>query len=259
MSTSVPRGFEGSFGGDSTRLRHDDRMECGVCWWIYEPALGDPQWQVPADTAFSALPAHWRCPRCDAAQTQFMRLANAPSLHPAGNPKPDRDEAPAEPLRPSLSDDGQRIAKSLADAYRAAATHLRALPVFNPGLDVAVRGPRRCAGGWVGVAVTPWCMNLFFVGDEPVRLPEGTQREIDFPSGRYRFTVAYLEHLPPLEVCSLFSPMEQFEDQSGALAVATEALRALMAAPDRDATEPRKLSRRGLFRPGPTLTGDAAP
>lgn len=50
------------------------RMECGICWHVYDPAQGDDVWQVPAGTAFSALPEDWRCPNCDAPRTKFMRL-----------------------------------------------------------------------------------------------------------------------------------------------------------------------------------------
>ena len=48
--------------------------ECGVCWTVYDPALGDPYSQVPAGTAFAALPAHWRCPNCDAPKARFMAI-----------------------------------------------------------------------------------------------------------------------------------------------------------------------------------------
>ena len=51
------------------------RMECGVCWQVYDPAEGDDVWQVPAGTSFAALPGHWRCPRCDAPRERFLALA----------------------------------------------------------------------------------------------------------------------------------------------------------------------------------------
>ena len=44
------------------------RMECGICWHVYDPAEGDPVWQVPAGTPFTGLPEDWRCPKCDAPQ-----------------------------------------------------------------------------------------------------------------------------------------------------------------------------------------------
>jgi len=48
------------------------RLECGVCWAVYDPALGDEVWQVPPGTPFSALPAHWSCPNCAAEKTRFL-------------------------------------------------------------------------------------------------------------------------------------------------------------------------------------------
>ncbi|MCM2474434.1 rubredoxin [Rhizobium sp. CG5] len=54
-----------------------DKMECGICWHVYDPAEGDPVWQIEAGTPFSALPEDWRCPNCDALQSKFMRLSDA--------------------------------------------------------------------------------------------------------------------------------------------------------------------------------------
>lgn len=63
--------FEGSRPDDTARL------ECGICWWVYDPAAGDPQWQVPPGTPFAALPEHWCCPHCDAPKHKFMVLRDA--------------------------------------------------------------------------------------------------------------------------------------------------------------------------------------
>ncbi|WP_085032861.1 rubredoxin [Ensifer aridi] len=52
----------------------DDRMECGICWHVYDPAEGDPVGQIEPGTSFAELPQDWRCPNCDALQTQFIRL-----------------------------------------------------------------------------------------------------------------------------------------------------------------------------------------
>jgi rubredoxin len=68
--------FEGSFLGDPAKLQPTDRLECGVCWWIYDPAKGDEVWHIPPGTPFAALPAHWRCPHCDAPQHKFMVIAD---------------------------------------------------------------------------------------------------------------------------------------------------------------------------------------
>lgn len=55
----------------------DGCMECGVCWTVYNPAEGDPVWQIPAGTPFDALPDEWRCPHCDAARDRFLRVSHA--------------------------------------------------------------------------------------------------------------------------------------------------------------------------------------
>ena len=34
--------FEGSYLGDRQRLPLDARLECKICWWVYDPAEGDP-------------------------------------------------------------------------------------------------------------------------------------------------------------------------------------------------------------------------
>ncbi|WP_363345713.1 rubredoxin [Methylocystis echinoides] len=51
-----------------------ERMECGVCWSVYDPAEGDPVWQIPPGTPFSRLPEEWRCPTCDAPRDKFLRF-----------------------------------------------------------------------------------------------------------------------------------------------------------------------------------------
>lgn len=50
------------------------RMECGICWTVYDPGLGDEQAQIPPGTPFTALPEDWTCPNCAAAQAKFMMI-----------------------------------------------------------------------------------------------------------------------------------------------------------------------------------------
>ena len=60
--------------GTPQDIAPEDRMECGVCWTVYDPAAGDPVWQIPAGTPFAELPEDWRCPNCDALKGRFLRL-----------------------------------------------------------------------------------------------------------------------------------------------------------------------------------------
>ena len=62
--------------GDRAPDRADDRMECGICWHVYDPAEGDPVWQVAPGTPFAELPEEWRCPNCDAPREKFMALGS---------------------------------------------------------------------------------------------------------------------------------------------------------------------------------------
>ena len=65
-------GFEsyGKGGGAGPRAR----LECKICWHVYDPAEGDALWQVPPGTPFAALPDHWSCPDCAATKDQFLVL-----------------------------------------------------------------------------------------------------------------------------------------------------------------------------------------
>ena len=68
--------FEGSFLGDASRIDDDTRLECKICWYVYDPTVGDPVWQVPPGTPFTRLPEHWKCPECDGARNQFMVIGD---------------------------------------------------------------------------------------------------------------------------------------------------------------------------------------
>lgn len=65
-------GFE-NFG-----VRHDvadvTRLECGICWTVYDPSDGDGAAQIAPGTPFAALPEDWRCPNCDSPKSKFMAI-----------------------------------------------------------------------------------------------------------------------------------------------------------------------------------------
>lgn len=69
-------GFEG-YRRDDALPTAPVRLECKICWYVYDPAEGDPAWQIPPGTAFAALPEHWRCPICDAGRDQFLVLQDS--------------------------------------------------------------------------------------------------------------------------------------------------------------------------------------
>ncbi len=126
---------------------------------------------------------------------------------------------------------------------------MRGLPVYNDALAVEVVGLQRWGDYLLGVVITPWCMNILLLptGDPQSRL-EGTAREVDFPSGRYSFIAGELDTVGPMESCSLFSPMEQFDDHAVAATVAQHVLEELMRQPAPPG--PPAMSRRGFLRGG---------
>jgi rubredoxin len=47
------------------------KYECSVCGYIYDPAKGDPEADIPPGTAFEDLPDDWTCPDCGAEKDMF--------------------------------------------------------------------------------------------------------------------------------------------------------------------------------------------
>lgn len=44
---------------------------CKLCGYVYDPAVGDPDNNVPAGTSFDKLPEGWVCPVCGAGKEEF--------------------------------------------------------------------------------------------------------------------------------------------------------------------------------------------
>lgn len=64
--------FGGSYGGDDSQLADTTRLECKICWYLYDPAQGDETQQVPPGTPFAALPDDWSCPVCAGPRQDFL-------------------------------------------------------------------------------------------------------------------------------------------------------------------------------------------
>ncbi|WP_347989180.1 rubredoxin [Methylomonas sp. AM2-LC] len=64
--------FAGVYGVDDSRLPAEAKLECKICWHVYDPTEGDPVWQVLPGTAFANLPDHWTCPQCGSPKQDFL-------------------------------------------------------------------------------------------------------------------------------------------------------------------------------------------
>jgi rubredoxin len=48
-----------------------NRYECGICGYIYDPTVGDPDTGIDPGTPFEELPDDWECPICGAPKEEF--------------------------------------------------------------------------------------------------------------------------------------------------------------------------------------------
>lgn len=62
----------GSYGGDPSKINDDTKLECKICWHVYDPSEGDEYWQIEPGTPFSQLLDHWTCPECDGKKNDFL-------------------------------------------------------------------------------------------------------------------------------------------------------------------------------------------
>jgi [NiFe] hydrogenase assembly HybE family chaperone len=214
--------FEGSWLGGQDQLDPAARMECGICWTVYDPALGDAASRVPPGTAFAALPEHWHCPSCDAPRDKFMVLD-------AGTPS----------RRPMVQVDVDAAVRTrvlaLENAFRLRDSRMRELPVYNGLLRVEAVGARLDGDRVACVLISPWFMNVVVMpldAGNGERLPEGSKRLLRFPSGDYEAIAGRIDGLGTFESVSLFSPMFEFGDQAVARVAAQAAAEGLFTAPD---------------------------
>lgn len=229
-SASAHSFFEGSYLGDRTRLAPAARLECKVCWHVYDPALGCETWQIPPGTPFTALPDHWRCPVCDGARDQFMVLdGGAPDLPAVAQP------VAADPhLETQLAEMPGRFEAVFREIH---AGKMKGVPFVNETLGVKAIGFRAHEGRALGVLVTPWFMNLVLlpgVQDDWSGLRTGERELIDFPSGTYEFLAANRPETGPYKACSLFSPMFDFSSMLQAVETAQAVLPALFDPANRE-------------------------
>ena len=173
----MSRPFEGSYGGDGSKIADDTRLECGICWWVYDPALGDEETQTPPGTPFRLLPDTWECPNCAASKSKFMVIDSA-----------------------TLSEDD--TVNNLANAYRRAALKVKGMPIYNPTLAIEAVGFREHEGRQVGVMLTPWFMNLTVLptAADLTLWVAGESTRIAFPSGAYDFVISDLPDVGLVEI-----------------------------------------------------------
>ena len=50
------------------------KYECGVCGWVYDEAVGDPDNGIQPGTKFEDLPDGFACPLCGVGKDEFSEV-----------------------------------------------------------------------------------------------------------------------------------------------------------------------------------------
>jgi [NiFe] hydrogenase assembly HybE family chaperone len=184
-----------------------------------------------------------------------------------------------EPASTAADPEPDAIAARLEVAFeRVHRERMHEVPILNTALGIKAIGTRAVEAGWLSALVTPWFINLMllprtFEQMQDFRaLPLGGTVAHSFPSGHFEFIVGAEDDLGRYQMCSLFSPVLEFESHGAAVITAESAIAALFDArlapdalqatgtaspgapdtaavrrPDSEAMEAGKLSRRSLF------------
>jgi [NiFe] hydrogenase assembly HybE family chaperone len=128
----------------------------------------------------------------------------------------------------------------LVAAFRAVAGRMQGLSFVNPAVEVEAVAFAPWESHWLGVMVTPWFMNLTLLPRDAARwypLAPGAKRRYSFPAGIYEFVGANDPAIGDFQVCSLFSPLLEFDDHATVRLVAELAREALFDPANADVPE----------------------
>lgn len=141
------------------------------------------------------------------------------------------------------------------------------VPILNQALAVKAVGFIAWEKYYLGILITPWFMNLMLLpgdedepeamavgvteesaedvvaskdDDEWIEQPTGTKINHVFPSGNYEFIVGEEDSIGHYQMCSLFSPVFEFENQEAAVATAEAVMEGLMDEANRDDVSTRE-------------------
>ncbi len=133
------------------------------------------------------------------------------------------------------------------------------VPVVNGTLSVRAVGFQHWQDQWLGIILTPWCMSLLLLPSSIegwISTSENKRRFVKFPAGHFAFLGSFESDLGEFQSCSIFSPMNRFENQSQAIMTAQAFLLGLLAPTPSEGARPGRdnaldnkpsLSRRRFF------------
>ena len=51
---------------------NNEKWICVICGYIYDPAVGIPDYGIEPGTSFESLPEDWICPECGSPKSSFV-------------------------------------------------------------------------------------------------------------------------------------------------------------------------------------------
>ena len=137
----------------------------------------------------------------------------------------------ADTLLSGLTD--EELAGRLEEFWQAAESRMTGLPVHNPVLSIMVTPAQRFGRFRFSTVVSPWSMAVIAVPDPGIKLPsDGVTLRLELPAGDVDFVVASMDDGSRYGTASLFSPMDEFDDQATAEEVAFAAIDELLREAD---------------------------
>ncbi|MCF6217655.1 MAG: [NiFe]-hydrogenase assembly chaperone HybE [Gammaproteobacteria bacterium] len=138
----------------------------------------------------------------------------------------------------------EQLEKRLESVFTAIQhERMQGVPILNPRLEVCAVGFIEWQDDYLGILITPWFMNLMRLPQQAGEWPEmavGSKLNHTLPSGTYEFIVGKEAQIGDYQMCSLFSPVFEFENQEAAIATAEAALESVMDEANRDAISTRE-------------------
>ena len=130
---------------------------------------------------------------------------------------------------PGAPNPAQRLERGFNRIWQ---TRMQGLPMLHPRVHVQAVGFHKWKYFWLGIIVTPWCMNVILAKGQPSKwksIPEGRRLHYPFPAGIYDFISVKDRILGEYQMCSLMSPLEEVvSDHDMAVEIAKAALEELM-------------------------------
>lgn len=138
----------------------------------------------------------------------------------------------------------ENFAKALEACFSdIAVTRMAGVPILNPKLAVEAVAPRDFGNGHLTILVTPWFMNVIMQApNDGEDIGVGTKRIFALPAGRFEFIRGREDRVGGYWMCSLFSPMFEFEDQAAAVATAANVMDELFGAELEDREDERDMA-----------------